>query len=197
MQIHKVEDQTYDGSALHHAFCYENAGPLGPSITYFRGPAEVKAHLVDIEDRLADDFIKSKDMWHFIIEIPNATLTETVLWQRKFISICVDWLRDPGNMDEIRIAQEGDDIIIYHDSNTLINSTRRKMSVSIATLSRFSGMIHAGINIEVGEGCPVPAVGLKDLVGGKFLRFAADVSHAFAVEYQDILNATYKVSEVS
>ena len=196
MIVHKVVDQLYDGAQLHHAFCYENGGPLGASIVYFRGPAEVKDHLVDIEDRLADDFIKSKDMWHFIIEIPGATLTETVLWQRKFISICIDKLREE-NVDPIRLRQEGDDIIIYHDSDTLINGTRRKMSVSIATLSRFSGLIHAGINIEVGEGCPVPAIGLKDLIGGKFLSFAAHVSHDFVVEYDDILNATYKVSEVS
>lgn len=71
MIVHKVVDQLYDGAQLHHAFCYENGGPLGASIVYFRGPAEVKDHLVDIEDRLADDFIKSKDMWHFIIEIPG------------------------------------------------------------------------------------------------------------------------------
>ena len=189
MQVYKVKDQLYDGAQLHHAFCYENGGPLGPSITYFEGPAEVKDHLVDIEDRLANDFIKSANMWHFIIEIPNASLTETVLWQRTFISKCVDWIRK--YRVKIDVVQDGDDIMVLnHEEHTL-----RKLSVSIATLSRFSGLIHVGININVGEGCPVPAIGLHEFTmhGG---RFASDVSKVFADEYDDILRATYKVSEV-
>jgi len=190
MQVHRVKDQLYDGAQLHHAFCYENGGPLGASITYFRGPAAVKDHLVDIEDRLADDFIKSKDMWHFIIEIPGASLTETVLWQRLFITKCIEWIENEYG-DRIQIYRKGDDIMLH------ARPVPKKLSVSIATLSRFSGLIHAGINIEVGEGCPVPATGLKYLVGDKFLEFASDVSTKFVEEYEDILNATYKVSEVS
>ena len=38
----------------------------------------------------------------------------------------------------------------------------RKLSVSIATLSPVSSMIHLGLNISA-KGAPVPAVGLEDL----------------------------------
>ena len=190
MKIHKVKDQLYDGAQLHHAFCYENGGPLGASITYFRGPAAVKDHLVDIEDRLADDFIKSKDMWHFIIEIPGASLTETVLWQRLFITKYIDWIRSASTF---RISRDGDDIMVEGDNP---DEAPRKLSVSIATLSRFSGLIHVGINIEVGKGCPVPAIGLMDI--GIDTRFSEyEPAENFVEEYKDILNATYKVSEVS
>ncbi len=175
----------YDGSQLHHAFAYEQANELGATICYFRGSAEVKEHLVDLEDSLADDFIKSKEMWHFIIEIPDATITEMVVWQRLFISMCIDNLRI--NCPRLDIRREGDDIMIGE----------RKLSVSIATLSRFSGLIHVGINIDVGEGCPVNAVGLNDgYSNGYSSIFGKGMAFAFVEEYNDVKNSTFKVIEV-
>jgi len=177
----------YDGSQLHHAFAYEQAKELGATICYFRGSAEVKEHLVDLEDSLADDFIKSEEMWHFIIEIPEATITEMVVWQRLFISICIDSLRNINKSFNNSITRKGDDIMIG-DS---------KLSVSIATLSRFSGLIHVGINIEVGEGCPVKAMGLSDFMSTVPINiFARDIVSDFVEEYNDIKNATFKVIEV-
>ena len=102
----------YDGSQLHHAFAYEQASELGATICYFRGSAEVKEHLVDLEDSLADDFIKSEEMWHFIIEIPEATITEMVVWQRLFISICIDIFNQLCDGLDLRITRKGDDIMI-------------------------------------------------------------------------------------
>ena len=182
INLHRMD---YDGSQLHHAFAYEHAHKLGATICYFRGATNVKEHLVDLEDSLADDFIKSEGMWHFIIEIPEATITEMVVWQRLFITMCIDELRK-----ELRgfiITRKGDDIMIG-DS---------KLSVSIATLSRFSGLIHVGINIDVGEGCPVKAIGLKDISNEVFhLAFGKRISNAFVEEYVDIKDATFKVIEV-
>lgn len=175
----------YNGSQLHHAFAYEQARELGATICYFKGAAEVKEHLVDLEDSLADDFIKSKEMWHFIIEIPEATITEMVVWQRLFITMCIDELRK--ELKGFVITRKGDDIMVGSS----------KLSVSIATLSRFSGLIHVGINIDVGEGCPVKAIGLKDISDVIFqLAFGKRVSNAFVEEYVDIKDATFKVIEV-
>jgi len=174
----------YDGSQLHHAFAYEQAGELGATICYFFGNAYVKKHLVDLEDSLANDFIKSDEMHHFIIEIPEATITETVVWQRMFISICIDYIRKYGAGH--KIERNGDDIMIDD----------RKLSVSIATLSLFSGLIHVGINATVGEGCPVKAIGLSefmDLHARKHHQFAHMVATTFAEEYLDIKDATFKV----
>ena len=152
MKAINLNRMDYDGSQLHHAFAYEQAKELGTTICYFRGSADVKEHLVDLEDSLANDFIKSEEMWHFIIEIPEATITEMVVWQRLFISMCIDELMKYDMC--FNITRKGDDIMLG-DS---------KLSVSIATLSRFSGLIHVGINIKVGEGCPVDAKGLADFI---------------------------------
>ena len=177
----------YDGSQLHHAFAYEQANKLGATICYFRGAAEVKEHLVDLEDSLADDFIKSEEMWHFIIEIPKATITEMVVWQRLFISMCIDNLRAFEAVLELGITREGDDIMVGD----------RKLSVSIATLSRFSGLIHVGININVGEGCPVEAIGLNEFIKERCSSiFGGNMAVAFVEEYEDVKNATFKVIEV-
>jgi hypothetical protein len=183
--IDLMKQMDYDGSQLHHAFAYEQAKELGATICYFRGSANVKEHLVDLEDSLANDFIKSEEMWHFIIEIPEATITETVVWQRLFISMCTDTIRQ--SRDNLRIVRDGDDIIIG-DS---------KLSVSIATLSRFSGLIHAGINIKVGTGCPVKAIGLSEFMtehGCNFFGYM--MASDFTEEYNDVKNATFKVIEV-
>lgn len=183
MKVVDLGQMNYDGSQLHHAFAYEQAKELGATICYFRGAAEVKEHLVDLEDSLTNDFIKSKEMWHFIIEIPEATITEMVVWQRLFISMCIDNLREECPI----ITRNGDDIMMGCN----------KLSVSIATLSRFSGLIHVGINIKVGEGCPVAAAGLNDFTKDKYsLIFGRDMAFAFAEEYNDVKDATFKVIEV-
>jgi len=182
MKVLNLGQLDYDGSQLRHAFAYEKADALGATICYFRGKANVKKHLVDLEDSLANDFIKSKEMWHFIIEIPNATITEAVVWQRLFISMCVEELEKKCSG---LITRKGDDIMVVGGM---------KLSVSIATLSRFSGLIHVGINIEVGAGCPVAATGLKNLIDGTYSStFGEKMAYAFAEEYKDIKKATYKV----
>lgn len=174
----------YDGSQLRHAFAYEKANILGPTITIFRGSADVKEHLVDLEDALKDDFIKSEDMWHFIIEIPEATLTEMVALQRLFICICIEKLRSMN--PDVLYERKGDDILV----------DGKKLSVSIATLSRFSGLVHVGINITVGERCPVSAIGLSDFISSATSIFGTGMAQTFINEYIDIKDATYKTREV-
>ena len=176
----------YDGSQLHHCFAYETAGKLGPTIVAFRGAANVKDHLVDLEDVVANDFISSEDMWHFIIEIPGASITESVLWQRKFVTLIRDYLN--GVQSTRTFRQEGDDI----------KTTHYKLSVSIATLSQFSGLIHTGINVTVGEGCPVKAIGLDTIFSDKddIDEFGNKMCIRFRDEFVDIMTATYKVRSV-
>jgi len=185
MQVVNLHKLDYDGSQLQHAFVYKKAGILGPTIAIFRGAADVKDHLVDLEDKLANDFIKSADMWHFIIEIPGATITEAVALQRLFICLCIEMLSQINN--NVTYTRKGDDIIVND----------KKLSVSIATLSRFSALIHVGINVTVGDDCPVEAIGLSDFVSPSLISiFGIGVARAFEAEYNDIKNATYKVTMV-
>lgn len=184
----------YNGSQLHHAFAYEQAQVLGPSITVFRGAADVKEHLVDLEDSLQDDFIKSADMWHFIIEVPEATITEVVALQRLFICTCIEKLQRAvsyfAQVEPLRMERCGDDIMV-----SCAGDIFKKLSVSIATLSRFSGLIHVGINISVGPDCPVAAIGLTDFIS-EVSSIGPDIAQKFADEYTDIKEATYKVISV-
>jgi len=188
MTIVDLNEMDYDGSQLKHCLAYEYRTVLGPSICFFIGAADVKDHLVDLEDSLADDFIKSERMAHFIIEIPNIGIQEAVVWQRLFIRMIAREIgKDIGSLE---IEINGDDIMIANE----------KLSVSIATLSRFSGLIHVGINIHVGKDCPVAAIGLADVADGFGIftdehSWAQYISHVFADEYTDIVNATYKVIE--
>jgi len=176
----------YDGSQLRHAFAYEKQKILGPSIVYFEGKAEVKEHLVDLEDSVNNDFIKSEKMMHFIIEIPDASIREMVVWQRFFMRMIVDKLRIICANSKVFI--DGDDIMV----------DEKKLSVSIATLSHFSGLVHAGLNIEVGKGCPIAAIGLREIVPSyvSIPKFGAEIVQDFAKEYDDIVRASYKVQGV-
>lgn len=187
MEIVKLGCRSYDGSQLRHAFAYEEARVLGPTITFFHGPADVEDHLVDLEDSLAKDFIKSASMWHFIVEIPEATIMEMVILQRLFICQCIEFLSKKCAHTNLKFARYGDDIFVDD----------AKLSVSIATLSRFSGLMHVGINISVGPDCPVKAVGLENFCEHPVIEsFGTSMAECFVSEYGDIKAATYKVTEV-
>ena len=181
------KEQKYDGTQLHSHFGYEN-GVNGDSIVSFIGPAEVKEHLVDCEDRLKNDFIRSESMLHFIIEIFDVSLKEMVVWQRLFITQIVDFLKVLVKSDFNNIHREGDDIFVGG----------KKFSVSIATLSPVSGLIHVGLNIKVGENCPVIASSFVDLpdLGYDVKSFAIILMDKFVKEFQDIQDVCYKVKGV-
>jgi len=121
-------------------------------------------------------------MWHFIIEIPEAAITEMVVWQRLFITLCMDYFRDHVER-HISLRRLGDDIMVNN----------RKLSVSIATLSQFSGLIHVGINNDVGDKCPVNAIGLNDFCPVHTGTFGGNIAESFVEEYNDVKDATYKV----
>jgi len=187
------KEQKYDGSQLHSHFGYEN-GVDGNSIVSFIGPAEVKEHLVDCEDRQIGDFISSKRMMHFIIEIfGGVSLREMVLWQRLFIVQITDFLREMLPKKGISVGRDGDDIFVDGE----------KFSVSIATLSPVSGLVHVGLNIEVGDNCPVKAIGFNEVAGHiitnsiSFERKTAFVlMQWFVTEFESIQKACYKVKGV-
>lgn len=183
------EEQKYDGSQLHSHFGYEN-GVEGNSIVCFIGPAEVKEHLVDCEDRKNDDFISSEQMLHFIIEIFDVSLREMVVWQRLFIAQIVNLLKRsfPETTSIEEAFRAGDDIIIRG----------RKLSVSIATLSPVSGLIHVGLNINVGEDCPVSAIGFKEFgdIGYDIKVIAITLMDRFREEFESIQKSCYKVKGV-
>lgn len=144
------ERLNYDGRQLAPHYLLSHYRLEGSVIAAFRGSCRVETeHLVDWEDRLANDSIVAREMVHFLGEFFGWGLREGVLAQRLFMALAFEELHRLGVRD---LRRDGDDLFVG----------ARKLSVSIVTASPVSVLLHAGINIDP-EGAPVAAVGLAEL----------------------------------
>ena len=177
------EEIKYIGSQLQPHWIYKNFKMQGDAIVAFIGECEVKlTEMVDIEDVINNEPIYSKSMLSFITEQFNIDLVEGVFRQRLLICIIKELLEKRG----IFVVRNGDDLMI----------DGRKLSVSIATKSTTSILIHTGLNID-SEGAPVKASGLTSELGITDIKeFAIEVMEAYAEELKDIELASTKVRGV-
>lgn len=184
MKIHVEEERrTYDGTQLSSLFAFRNYRVQGDSVSVFRGPCHVAiTEMVDLADVLANDYIFSEDMLHFIIEHFDMNLEMTVTRQRLLIAIIKECLEDFGIT---QIKRSGDDIFLGAG----------KLSVSIATLSPISSMIHTGLNIS-SQNTPVRTVSLQDLGITDFLGFGRSIAERYSAEVTGIKAARCKVRGV-
>lgn len=184
MQTKLIDEEIkYIGSQLQPHWIYKNFKLQGDAIVAFIGECEVKlTEMVDIEDVINNEPIYSKSMLSFITEQFNIDLVEGVFRQRLLICIIKELLEKRG----VFVVRNGDDLMI----------NGRKLSVSIATKSTTSILIHTGLNIE-SEGAPVKAAGLTSELGITDIRaFAQEVMTAYAEELKDIELASTKVRGV-
>ncbi len=139
----------YSGKELRPHWIYENFDLIGDTIVAFSGSCQVAGHdLVDQVDKKADDFIRSESMLHFLVEHFNLPLPEAILRQRLLICLIQEQLNEKAP----RIIRTADDL--YYDG--------RKLSVSIATISPVSALIHVGLNIS-SRNTPIPTANLTEL----------------------------------
>ena len=180
----------YIGSQLAPHWIYKNFHILGDAIVSFIGEVDVKiTEMVDIEDVISNSPIYSKKMVNFIIEQFGISLSECVLRQRFLICIIIEELRKILK-DKFQIRRSGDDIFVN------INGIDKKLSVSIATKSTTSGLIHTALNIDP-DGAPIDACGLTtDLGITNVEEFAKNVMKRYIEEDTEILEATCKVRGV-
>ena len=180
----------YIGSQLSPHWIYKNYHILGDAIVSFIGEMDVKiTEMVDIEDVITNSPIYSKKMVSFIIEHFEISLAECVLRQRFLICIIIEELRKILG-DKFKITRSGDDIFVN------INDKDKKLSVSIATKSTTSGLIHTGLNIDP-TGAPVDACGLStDLGIADVEEFAQNVMKRYIEENDEIKDAVCKVRGV-
>lgn len=172
----------YSGKELHSHFAYDRFDLQGDSLVAFSGGCRVEIEsLVDLADVKQNAGIYSESMLHFIGEFFDHDLEKMVLRQRLLISIIGDILASESGCS---IERRGDDL--YEGS--------RKISVSIATLSPVSSVMHTGINIS-SKNTPVPAKGLDDY-GIDAESFARKVLDAFAAEMEGVYMARCKVRGV-
>jgi hypothetical protein len=182
-QIRFLPDElTYDGSQLSTHWPRRGAGLIGDCLTAFLGPADVSTEmLVDLEDQRTGEGIRAKRMLHLIGVRFGRTLAETVLRQRLYVHLIAESLRERG----IFVAVFGDDIYA---------PDRRKLSVSIATVSPLAGLVHIGLNDDP-TGSPVPAIGLAEL-GVKAGEFGLELLEALQREERELELAASKVRTV-
>ena len=173
----------YIGSQLAPHWIYKNFKLQGDAIVAFIGECEVAlTEMVDIEDVINNEPIYSKSMLSFITEQFNVNLVEGVFRQRLLICIIKELLEERG----IFVVRNGDDLMI----------DGKKLSVSIATKSTTSILIHTGLNI-LSEGVPVKASGLTSELGITDIKeFALEVMKRYSEELEDINLASTKVRGV-
>ncbi|MBU1154151.1 DUF366 family protein [bacterium] len=176
------EEIIYTGGQLSSNWIYKNFDILGDAIIAFCGPAEVKTEdLIDLQDFKQNLFIYSEKMLHFLVEHFDIDLEKAIYRQRLLICIIFEELRSRANKG-IKIERIGDDIFVNN----------KKLTVSIATNTLVSTLIHAGINI-INEGTPIPTEGLNNLKI-EIKEFALKVLSRYGDEVEEINLARCKVA---
>lgn len=142
---------SYNGSQLSSHWIYKQTGMTGSCIVSFRGPADVPlSNMVDLEDVRNSAPIFSNEMLHFIVEHFDGDLDLAIARQRLLVAIAADKVR--SHSEGAGIKRKNDDLFIAD----------KKLSVSIATQSPVSHLIHFAVNIR-SDNTPVPTCGLADL----------------------------------
>lgn len=173
----------YTGEELAPHWIYKKFHLQGDSIVAFCGECEVKlTEMVDIEDVINNEPIYSKNMLSFIVEHFNIGLIEGVVRQRLLICIIKETLENLLTSHASRLTRSGDDLFI----------DGKKLSVSIATKSLTSVLMHVGINIDP-SGAPIDAIGLNFLKILEIKGFAQTVMVKYSQEIDDIILASTKV----
>lgn len=184
MKIEFIENEIkYEGHQLAPHWIYKNFKVQGDAIVAFVGECEVKlTEMVDIEDVINDEPIYSKSMLSFITEQFNVDLVEGVFRQRLLICIIKEALEKRG----VVVVRSGDDLFV----------SGKKLTVSIATKSLTSILIHTGVNID-SKGAPVNASGLTNDIGLTDIKdLAQEIMLKYSEEIQDIIMASTKVRGV-
>jgi len=179
-----VDEQIkYTGEQLRSLWAYMNFNLKGDCIVAFVGGCDVDlTEMVDMADVKEEAKIFSRSMLHFIVEHFDTDLEKAILRQRLLVEIARCAINEMLGRDALR--REGDDLF---DGD-------RKLSVSIATASPVSTLIHFGLNISSRD-TPVPTVGLEDYKIAP--RKLADViMERYAREMDEIDEARAKVRGV-
>lgn len=172
----------YNGSQLRSHFILEESGLMGDAIVSFAGKCDVKEHMVDLEDSMKKEFIKSDGMLHFIAEHFDGNLERAILRKRILIGIMLEELHKSVKK------------VSFNRSGNGIYSGEKKLTVSVATASPVSTLIHAGLNITA-KGAPVPVACLSEH-GIDPKKFANIVLKRYCAEMESVKVSRSKVKGV-
>jgi hypothetical protein len=162
----------YDGSQISSLWAYNSFGVQEDSVVVFRGACDVKIeHMIDLEDRRANESIWSEDMVSFIIEhFDSMDLKLIYARQRLFTALVGEYLFGIG----VQTTREGDDLFLRG----------KKLTVSIASTSAVSQKIHFGINVshEIYGNMKEAGIGEDKQVAS----FMQAIGEAYVREFEDI-----------
>lgn len=174
----------YTGKELRSHFIFHRFDIQGNALVAFTGSAQVElSHMVDQADVKAKAPISSAMMLHFLGEFFGEDLEKTILRQRLLMCLMLEHLKEIR--PETSWARMGDDLFVGS----------KKLSVSIATASPVSTLIHAGLNITT-QGTPIPTYSLEQ-AKIEPRSFAAEILKRFKKETDEIALARTKVRGVS
>jgi hypothetical protein len=174
------EPIAYDGSQLRAHWLLARFGVAGDAAVAFRGPCRVRdAEMADLAD-LDGPGIAADDMVHVVWEMFTAAdLLLAVHRQRLLAAQAREVLAELAPRASVR--RDGDDLFVGDG----------KLSISIATVSPVSALLHFAVNSSAG-GAPVPIATLADL-GVEPRRFGEELLARVAAEQDGIVVARAKV----
>jgi len=165
----------YDGTQLRAHWILEHTGIAGDALVGFRGPCAVQqAEMADLVDLQAGAAIAGNDMVHFLWEsFLHPDLLLCVHRQRLLAAQAAECLRElTPRLQELR--REGDDLWVSDG----------KLSISVATASPVSSLLHFAVNATQG-GAPVRTAALCDF-GVEPRAFAERLLERCAAEQDSI-----------
>lgn len=181
MKAHWIEERLeYDGSQLRAHWILDRCGIVGDAIVAFRGPCRVRIdEIADLAD-IDGPGIAADDMVHFVWECFDAPdLLLAVHRQRLLAAQAVEVLRELVPAAIVR--RDGDDLWVGTG----------KLSISIATVSPVSALVHFAVNAAAG-GAPVEIAHLQQL-GVMPEAFARALLRRVVAEQESIAIARAKV----
>jgi hypothetical protein len=181
MRAHFCDERIdYDGSQLRAHWLLARFGLVGDAIAAFRGACRVAtAEIADLAD-LDGPGIAGHDMVHFVWEsFTQPDLLLAVHRQRLLTAQARELLAELA--PQRRVDRTGDDLFVGDG----------KLSISIATATPVSSVLHFGVNASQG-GAPVPIAALGDL-GVEPRTFAQRLLDRVVAEQDSIAAARSKV----
>lgn len=174
------ENIKYTGKELSPHWIMTKFRLVGDSVVSFVGEVDVPIeNMVDVEDRINNEPIYSTSMLNFIIEHFGYTLKEISMAQLLLITAIREvFFENYG----IVLKRSGDDLF-YDD---------RKLSVSIATKSITSGLIHTALNID-STNAPVNASDINEMGINDIKTLAIEIMHKYS---DNIEKVNYSVTKV-
>lgn len=182
-KLFSKETIKYTGKELSPHWIMTNFKLVGDSIVAFVGEVDVPIeNMVDVEDYINNEPIYAKSMLNFIIEHFNYSIREIAMAQILLIQSIKEVFLEEYN---ITLTRKGDDLFW----------NERKLSVSIATKSIISGLIHTALNIDC-SGAPIKASDLNEIGIKNIEVLAEQIMKKYSENIEKINYALTKVRGV-